>query len=88
MNWIPVAVRVPDTRREVLTWGCVAFGPPEMALSSFRFLGVSRCNVSPTGHRFDNERRWPVAWLIFRPVTVTHWAEITTPYEEKQDGSA
>lgn len=69
MNWIPVSQRVPDNRRQVLTWGAYNFiwpGP--------RFLGVSKYN--PGGRGFDNERGG-----IMLPPMVTHWAEIVGPDE-------
>ncbi len=45
IEWIPVSLRVPDDRREVLTWG------------AGKCLGVSAFNWGKKGGCFDIERR-------------------------------
>lgn len=78
MEWIETSVRIPDNRREVLTWGTMEshFHKPRTA-----FLGVSRCNITKEGHKFDNEG----ADSFWNPyLKVTHWAEIRGPNDNRE----
>lgn len=74
IDWVPVARRVPDDRREVLVWGFRRYiGGNDIPAG--RFLGISRCNLSRFWTAlFDCERGF-----FDRGVTVTHWAEISGP---------
>lgn len=84
-NWVSVSERLPNDRREVLTWGKRANFFHEFHVGyepESRFTGVTRCNVNRTERLFDNER---VSWwrgllgMNVGWVQVTHWAEITSP---------
>lgn len=83
ITWVAVSERVPDTRREVWVWGLrgTSFHGIEAGWEQLPgvFGGVSRCNVGPSGHKFDIERR---GFLALRPrFLVTHWAEVRGPWE-------
>lgn len=78
MNWINVATRVPDNRRDVLAWG-------DLNVMGYRggkarFLGVTRFNPGAWGGRgeFDCEPPGHGAF-VFVARRVTHWAEIEGP---------
>jgi hypothetical protein len=72
IQWIDANIRVPDNRREVLTWGrSRGFRSREP-----EFLGVTRYNkAADGGGLFDIERGG------YFPIDVTHWAEIEGPDE-------
>lgn len=79
ITWISVTERVPDNRRNVLTWGTYSLFA--IGANVPRFLGVSRYNMKKGGGRFDNEAVSPFGYN-----TVTHWAEITGPdHKEEED---
>ena len=73
MDWVPVEVGLPDTRRRVLVWGIVGCAG---LTSKPQFLGDSRCNIGPSGGRFDIERSRVLGWS-----KVTHWCEVVGPDE-------
>lgn len=78
ITWICVTERVPDNRRNVLTWG--SHHVMGIKVDSSCFLGVSRFNMKKDGGRFDNE-----AVCRFGYNTVTHWAEITGPDHTEEE---
>jgi hypothetical protein len=95
IRWIPVSIRLPDTRREVLAWGHPGqLGAPAREGIAPQFLGATRCNIRPDGvHRFDVElgplSRWIFRlgmhpWNGDRP-QVHYWAEITPPGHGNDD---
>jgi hypothetical protein len=74
IEWIDVKTRVPDNRREVLTWGRFTVFGYERSGPNGWFLGVTKFNPCCDGGRFDSE-----AFGRFAHRGVTHWAEITGP---------
>lgn len=72
IEWIEVEKRVPDSRREVLTWGWI--GICGMRMPGSRLLWGTKFNPSSTGGRFDVE-----IGSRFYSCRVTHWAEINGP---------
>lgn len=70
IEWVNVKERVPEDRREILTWGkwIIPF------LTKPRFLGITKYN--PGSDEFDLEKS---SWLS--ACSVTHWAEITGPQD-------
>jgi len=78
-RWYSVKERVPDDRREVLTWGHkTILGIYTPKVIGGGYLGASRYNRSSSGGRFDIEKSHTFGFS-----TVTHWAEIIGPHGEE-----
>jgi len=77
IDWISVKDRVPDDRRNVLVWGWWWFSPFPRNEQG-RFAGKTSYNSSPSGGRFDCERKG-----YFGIWHITHWAEIEGPQPQQ-----
>lgn len=77
-EWTPITDSVPDNRRKVVAWGNV-YSRFTTSPGKPQFLGVTKFNPSRSGGSWDCEQ---VHWLSAFGIVVTHWSEITGPYNE------
>jgi len=82
IEWVSVNVRVPENRRFVIAWGRGGISFAGYQPRGESFLGSTRYNPSPYGGHFDCEVGRHFSWC-----SVTHWAEITPPVEERERDS-
>lgn len=76
IRWISVEERVPDDRRNVLTWGGATMLFVYQPWKEGLFLGVSKFNPTKDGGKWDCEQLHSLSIFVRK---VTHWAEIVGP---------